>query len=103
MSNKIRTVSIEDQMEELTLSRCPFCGGAAEMSVALPVYGRQGCFIKCTVCGANVTGGNATQQIIKDRSFATPVTLGSLMDCIRIAYGRWNSRRNVTAVDLDEE
>lgn len=102
MSDKRRTVSIEEQMEELTLSKCPFCGGVAEMKVELPVYGRQGCFIKCTVCGANVNGGNATQTIIKDRSFATPVTLGSLMDCIRIAYSRWNSRENMGSADLKE-
>lgn len=90
--NETQIFTEDQQKEELVLSKCPFCGSPAEMEVKLPLYGPMGCYIKCTMCQARLSGGRVAEFIETERGIRTPVTVGSLMANIVRAYNKWNAR-----------
>ena len=89
---EMQTFTPEQQIQELKLKPCPFCGSAAEAEVRLPLFGPQGCYIKCTICQARVHGGTTTEFIETETGIRTPTTVRSLMGNIIRAYDKWNKR-----------
>lgn len=78
----------------MELKPCPFCGGVAELTFKLPVYGAGGCEIKCLMCRAKVNDfGYAEQHINKvTGALSTPATIESISGCIERAVAAWNRR-----------
>jgi len=76
------------------LKSCPFCGGVAELTFKLPVYGAGGCEIKCISCRARINDfGYSLQVFDEDRkTLSTPVTVESITRCIERAVERWDHR-----------
>lgn len=78
----------------MELKPCPFCGGVAELTFKLPVYGAGGCEIKCTMCRARVNNFKYTElHINKEKgTLSTPATIESISKCIERAVEAWNRR-----------
>ena len=79
-------------MEEI--KPCPFCGGSAEITFKIPVYGVGGCEIKCTMCRARVNDCKYSEYRFDEetRTFSTPTTYESISKCIERAIKAWNRR-----------
>lgn len=77
---------------KIEIKPCPFCGGPAELSVQLPVYGFRGCIIQCVACRAFVRNGNCSETYFSGDRISTPVTTESLIRCVNAAVETWNKR-----------
>ena len=77
----------------MELEPCPFCGGVAEMTFKLPVYGAGGCEVKCLMCKAKVHDFKYTEtHITESGGLSTPATIKSISKCIERAIEAWNRR-----------
>ena len=76
------------------LKPCPFCGGCAELTFKLPVYGTGGCEIKCISCRAKVNDYGYSEQHFDEEkgTISTPATIKSMSGCIERAVKAWNRR-----------
>lgn len=77
---------------KIEIKPCPFCGGLAELSVHLPVYGFRGCIIQCVSCKACVKNCNCSETYFSGDRISTPVTTESLIRCVNAAVETWNKR-----------
>lgn len=80
--------------DSLKLRNCPFCGGVAELTFKMPVYGAGGCEIKCISCRARVNDyGYSEQKFDEEKgTLSTPATIKSISKCIDRAINAWNLR-----------
>lgn len=78
----------------IKLKSCPFCGGAAELTFKMPIYGAGGCEIKCitSTCRAVVRDFGYTETRFNEESISTPATIESISQCIKRATKAWNRR-----------
>lgn len=78
----------------MKLRKCPFCGGVAELTFKMPVYGAGGCEIKCISCRAKVHDFGYTEQHLdmEKGTISTPATIESISGCIDRAIEKWNRR-----------
>ena len=78
----------------MKLRNCPFCGGAAELTFKMPVYGAGGCEIKCISCRAKVNDFGYSEQHFDEEkgAISTPTTIKSISGCIERAIAKWNRR-----------
>ena len=76
------------------LKSCPFCGGIAELTFKIPVYGAGGCEIKCAVCHARVIDFKYSECHSDEeaRTVSTPTTFESISKCIERTIKAWNRR-----------
>jgi len=73
---------------------CPHCGGTAELTFKLPVFGWGGCKIKCLCCGAEMQDTKFTEQKFDEntKTLSTSATPESIAACIERTVAKWNRR-----------
>lgn len=76
------------------LNKCPHCGGLAELTFKVPIYGAGGCEIKCISCGSRINDFKYSETHVNEDSstLSTPVTLDAIRMCIERAVAKWNRR-----------
>lgn len=76
--------------------KCPFCGGAAELSFKDPVYGGGGWQVQCIMCKATIKDAKYTETIMGEDSISTPITTHSLLGSLERVLTKWNKRTGDT-------
>jgi hypothetical protein len=78
----------------MLLKSCPFCGGSAELTFKVPVYGGGGCEIRCISCRARVNDFGFSEHLYDEEkgTLSTPVTIESISACINRAVNAWGRR-----------